>query len=217
MDNIHIVVTDDHKLFRKGMSALLSDFEFVGDINEAGNGKELLAMLETMSTLPHIVLLDVNMPEMDGLETTRHLRKKFPEIKILILSMEDDAQLVSYLVSEGVNGYLLKNAEPDELELALKMVIKNDFYFSGHLTGAVIKNVNAENVGADSVKSEFTERELEVLRLICQEYTAAEIGERMLISPRTVEGFKRKLMEKTGTRNVAGLVIFAIKHELVKI
>ena len=111
---VNIVVTDDHRLFRKGMSALLSDFEFVGDIYEAGNGVELLKLLDELKVCPDVVLLDVNMPEMDGIEATKRLKILYPGIRILILSMEDDSQLVSLLVDEGVNGYLLKNADPDE-------------------------------------------------------------------------------------------------------
>ena len=127
---VDIVVCDDHKLFRKGMGALLSDFEFIGAISEAGNGVELLKLLDNLDETPDLILLDINMPEMDGIETTKQLKKSYPNIRILILSMEEDSHLVSFLVSEGINGYILKNADPEELELAIKMVMKNDFYFS---------------------------------------------------------------------------------------
>ncbi|MCE4565487.1 response regulator transcription factor [Maribellus sp. CM-23] len=215
---LKIVVTDDHKLFRKGMAALLSDFEEVGEISEAGNGLELLDLISTMPVEPDVVLLDVNMPEMDGVETTRRLKLEYPSVRIIILSMEDDVQLVSHLVSEGVNGYLLKNADPDELELALKKVMKNDFYFSASLTSAVLKS-STTVVKQASYTSEIdlSERENQVLQLICEELTAAEIADRLSLSARTVEGYKRNLLEKTGTRNMAGLVICAMKNNLIQV
>lgn len=214
-DKINIVVCDDHRLFRKGMSALLSDFEIVGDIYEAGNGVELLQLLEKLDELPELVLLDINMPEMDGIEATKKLKELYPEIRILILSMEDDSQLVSLLVNEGIDGYLLKNADPDELELAIKMIMKNDFYFSSSLSGFILQAAKTKYTTTKAVeKLNLTEREVQIIQLTCQELTAAEIGDNLSISARTVEGYKRKLLEKTATKNMAGLVIFAIKNGL---
>lgn len=215
---INIVVCDDHRLFRKGISALLSDFDVIGEINEAGNGIELLHLLENIETKPDLVLLDINMPEMDGTEATKQLKKCYPDIRIIVLSMEDDTQMVSFLVNEGINGYLLKNADPDELEHAIKMVMKNDFYFSSSLSGAVLNALNARNNAfrvIDELK--FSKRELDILNLICNELTAVEIAEELSLSARTVEGYKRKLLDKSNTKNMAGLVIFAIKNNLVNI
>jgi len=215
---LNIVVTDDHKLFRKGMAALLSDFDQVGEIFEAENGLDLLNTIRNMPLPPDVVLLDVNMPVMDGVEATRELKQKHPTVRIIILSMEDDVQLVSHLVSEGVNGYLLKNADPDELELALKKVMTNDFYFSASLTAAVLNSSKASfKVKSRASEVELSERETQVLQLICEELTAAEIADRLSLSARTVEGYKRNLLEKTGTRNMAGLVIFAMKNDLIQV
>ena len=214
---INIVVTDDHKLFRKGMVGLLGDFDIVEDIYEAGNGVELLELLGKLDKRPDLVLLDINMPEMDGVEVTGHLRRDYPGIRILILSMEEAPQLVAHLISEGVNGYLLKNAEPDELELAIKKVIKNDFYFSGSLSGAVLQGLKKNTSKDSSLQLTLTKREQEVLKLICEELTATEIGEKLGLSARTIEGHKYNLLDKTDTKNIAGLVIFAIKNNLYKI
>lgn len=217
-DKINIIVCDDHKLFRKGMSALLSDFEIVGDIYEAGNGVELLQLLDQLEEIPGLVLLDINMPEMDGVEATKKLKELYPEIRILILSMEDDSQLVSFLVNEGIDGYLLKNADPDELELAIKMIMKNSFYFSSSLSGFISQAVKAKNTTNNKpVELDLTERETQIIQLTCQELTAVEIGDKLSISARTVEGYKRKLLEKTVTKNMAGLVIFAIKNGLYQL
>lgn len=212
------MVTDDHKLFRKGMIALLSDFEQVVEILEAEDGVDLLELLSKESLVPDIALLDINMPRMDGVEATRQLKLKFPSIRIIILSMDDDVQLVSHLVSEGISGYLLKNADPDELELALKKVMKDDFYFSPSLTAAVLtSSKSVVKLEKQLSGIELSEREDQVLKLICEELTAAEIADRLSLSTRTVEGYKRNLLEKTKTRNMAGLVIFAMKNNLVQV
>lgn len=217
-EKINIVVCDDHKLFRKGMSALLSDFDMIDEIDEAANGLELLSLLDSGKASPDLILLDINMPEMDGVETTKHLRERFPDIKIIILSMDDDTQMVSYLVNEGINGYLLKNADPEELEHAILMILKNDFYFSSSLSGAVLKSLKGQNVARETIdKCELNARELEILKLICNELTAAEIADKLALSARTVEGIKRKLLDKTDTKNMAGLVVFSIKNNLVNI
>jgi len=215
---VNIVVTDDHKLFRKGMIALLEDFEQVGELYEAGNGIELLNLIDRLEIQPDLVLLDINMPIMDGVEATKRLRKDYPEIRILILSMEDAPQLVSHLVNEGVNGYLLKNADPDELEIAVRKVMRNDFYFSGNLSELLIGNMNAIGKVEETVaKFELSDRELQVIRLICEEKTAVEMADIMAASPRTIEGIRKRLLTKVGARNMAGLVIFAVKNKLIKL
>lgn len=216
-NKINIVVTDDHILFRKGMVALLEDFEMVDNIYEAGNGVQLLKLIESLDKHPDLILLDINMPEMDGVEVAGFLRRDYPDIRILILSMEDAPQLVVHLINEGVNGYLLKSADPEELELAVKKVVKNDFYFSGSLSGAVLQGMKSTTSHDLIKKQKLTKRELQVLELLCEELTAVEIGERLGLSARTVEGHKYNLLEKTETKNMAGLVIFAIKNKLYKI
>lgn len=213
-NKIDIVVTDDHMLFRKGMMALLEDFEMVGNIYEAGNGVQLLKLLESIDKLPDLILLDINMPEMDGVEVLKFLHRDYPKINILILSMEDAPSLVAHLINEGVNGYLLKSADPEELELAVKKVMKNDFYFSGSLSGAVLQGLKITTSHDLVKKLKLTKRELQVLKLLCEELTAIEIGERLGLSARTIEGHKYNLLEKTETKNMAGLVIFAIKNNL---
>lgn len=215
---IDIVIADDHKLFRKGMRALLSDFDFVGQVYEAENGIELLKMLETSEKKSGIILLDLQMPGMDGLEANRQIRELYPKQKVIVLTMEDDEQIALYMISEGVDGYLMKNADPDELEKAIKQVMKNDFYFSGDLTKQlVLKRAKKENRGREENTPVFTSRELEILELICQEQTTAEIAEELNLSERTIEGYRRKLLEKSGVKNIAGLVVFALKNSLVQV
>ena len=214
---IDIVITDDHKLFRRGIRSLLGDFTFVKDIYEAGNGLELLEVIEKAPSKPHVILLDVKMPEMDGIEANKKLRELYPDIKVIILTMEDDEQFILHMINEGVNGYLMKNADPDELELALKKVVTNDFYFSDDISAMVFRNFISGKRQKEVSDSELTSREIEVLELICKEFTASEIAEKMNLSVRTIDGFRRKLLEKTGTKNMAGLVVYAIKNVIVKI
>ncbi len=215
MDKINIVITDDHKLFRKGMCALLSEFDFINEINEAGNGIELLELLETFTKLPHLILLDLNMPKMDGVETQKRIRELYPEIKIIILTMEDDEQFIIHLINEGVNGYLLKDAEPEELETAIKKVIGQDFYFSEGISGLLLRNLMKRDHTKISEDEPLNERELQILSLICHEKTASEIAGELNLSARTVEGYKRKLLEKTHTKNMAGLVLYAVKNNII--
>jgi len=215
---IDLVITDDHKLFRKGLSSLLSDFEFIGNIYEASNGIELLELLQSVDSKPDIILLDLQMPEMDGIAANKELKKIFPDIKVIILTMEDDAQLILHLIKQGVNGYLMKDADPDELETAIKSVIEKDFYFSDNISQLIYRNLNKKrkkNSGLFIHK--FTPREIQTLELICREYTAAEIADELNLSVRTIEGYRSNLLDKSGAKNIAGLVVFALTNDLVNL
>lgn len=214
---INVVIIDDHKLFRKGIAALLSDFDFVGEIYEAGNGVELLCLLKTLNPLPDVILLDIRMPEMDGIAAQKEVRALYPNIKIIILSMEDDEPIVLYLIEEGVNGYLLKNADPEEMEFALKKVVSEDFYFSNYLSELIVKNVARKKTKKYVVAEELTQKELCILELICKQNTAGEIADQLNLSVRTIEGYRRKLLEKTKSKNMAGLVVYALKNKLVSV
>lgn len=211
---VDIVIADDHKLFRKGLRALLEDFEYIENIYEAENGADLLELLKNTRPLPSLILLDIKMPVMDGIEAHSKIRKLFPDVKVIILTMEDDQQLILHLIMEGVNGYLLKNTEPEELETALKKLLKNDYYFPSEMAQMVLKSSIKNNHSSYSLPA-FNDKELQVLKLICQENTAGEIAEKMFLSSRTVEGYRSRLLEKTNSRNIAGLVVYALKHKLV--
>lgn len=219
MKKLSVVITDDHNLFRKGIAALLSDFDFVGDIFEAANGVELLSVLEALDPLPDVILLDLQMPVMDGVEAHKKIRELYPDLKVIVLTMEDDQQYILHLINEGVNGYLLKNAEPEEMESAIKRVVEQGFYFSDDISSIVMKSVmnRTKNQKQNRCDLELTERERQILELICKEHTAHEIADKLVLSSRTIEGYRTKLLEKTGAKNMAGLVVFAMKHNLVKV
>ncbi len=215
INKINIVITDDHKLFRKGIIALLSDFDFIGEINEASNGAELLELLSGMKTLPDVILLDLRMPVMDGVEAQQKIRIRYPDIRIIILTMEDDEQYILHLITEGVNGYLLKNADPDEMEKAILKVVEQGYYFSDDISMLVMRNLKKKEKTEAIFNPDFTERELQVLELVCKEYSNGEIAGIMNISIRTVEGYRQKLIDKSGAKNIAGLVILALKYNWV--
>jgi DNA-binding NarL/FixJ family response regulator len=214
---VGVIITDDHKLFRKGVAALISDFDFVEVLGEAENGLELLDILEKNNKDQIVVLLDLRMPEMDGPEVFGIIKNKYPEIKVIILSMEDDHQIISHLIKEGVNGYLLKSADPDEMETALRKVIRNDFYFSDSITEIIMKELLNYSNEPITTEINLTPRELDVLKLICEELTAGEIADQLCLSVRTVEGYRTKLLSKTNTKNMAGLVLYAVKNKIIEI
>lgn len=216
-DKIDIVITDDHNLFRKGMVALIADFEFTGNIYEAGNGAELLGLLAGMQQLPDVILLDLKMPVMDGVDAHARIRQLYPDLKVIILTMEDDEQYILHLINEGVNGYLLKNADPDEVETAIVKVMEKGMYFPENISDIVIKNLSKKEKHEVVFNPGFTERELEVLALICKQYTAAEIADKLNVSVRTAEGYRQKLLEKSGTKNTVGLIINAIKYNWISV
>lgn len=212
---INIVLTDDHNLFRKGLKAILNDFDFINHIYEAENGIELLKLLKTLERDPDIIFLDLRMPEMDGIEVFPKIKQRYPGIKVVILTMDDDEQIILHMINEGANGYLLKNSEPEEIETALKKLIEQEFYFGDDIKDLILRNHQLNRRPIYEHREELNLREIEILQLICRGYTAAQMAERLSLSARTIEGYRRKLLEKTGTRNIAGLVIFAIKNNLI--
>ena len=182
---------------------------------EADNGEDLLKGLEVQT--PDVIIMDLKMPIMDGLEATKAVRKKYPSIKVLVVSMYDDDKFIIHLMENGANGYLLKNAEPDEIRRSIYAVHENGYYFNDLVNKALLKKLVLKNNLKPSFNQniELTEREQEVLKLICEEKTAAEIGKQIFLSPRSVEGIRQRLIEKVGVRNSAGLVMFAVKNGFV--
>ncbi|MBN1821594.1 MAG: response regulator transcription factor [Prolixibacteraceae bacterium] len=215
-ENLNIIVTDDHALFRKGLINLLHDIYPGGNYSEASNGQELIDRLAKSETLPDLVLLDINMPVMDGVKATEIIRKDYPDMKIIILTMENEDQLTLHMIEAGVNGYLLKDCEPEELGKAIRMVMEKDFYFNYNIS-ELIRNAYIHKLFPSKINHEFSTREIEVLELVCKELTTNEIADKLSVSPRTVETHRKNLIEKAGVKNLAGLIVFAIKNKIVKI
>ena len=206
-----IALVDDHVLFRKGMESMLLDIEGMEVSFQASNGQELLDRLKQQPV--DLILLDLEMPVMDGLTAMPLIRKQAPETKVLIISMHQDDQFISHLMEVGANGYLLKDAEFEELTIALQSVQHNGFYFNDQVSKAMLSRLMQKQQLTPSFQLDpLTEREKEVLELICRELTTAEIADRIHLSPRTIEGYRNRLLEKTGARNTAGLVVYAARQ-----
>ncbi len=211
---IRLALADDQVLFRRGLAMLLGDMPDVQVVFECANGEELLRHLKTEPV--DIVLLDLEMPVMDGMAAMKHIRKEHPEVKVIVLSMHEEEKFIVHLMELGANGYVVKTAEPDEIENAIRAVATSGYHFS-ELVGQVMLQglVNKEKVRPTfSDTDPLTEREQEVLRLICQELTTTEIAGKLFLSPRTVEGHRNNILLKTGARNTAGIVVYALTKGL---
>ncbi len=215
-DTIHVAIAEDQRLFRECLVSLLNGFDGVNVNLEAANGKELLEKLYVTAPVPQVVLLDLTMPEMNGLDTTRQLKKLFPEMKIIILSVHSEERHIVHMVGEGVNGYLVKNSELSEVVQAVQAVHEKGFYFNESVLRAIHTGMGNKHEKSYNPNSPLTAREKEILELICQECTTPEIAEKLFLSVRTVDGHRNNLLEKTGARNTAGLVIYALRHDLFK-
>lgn len=214
--NINIAIADDQKLFRKGMAALVGSFDNMSLIFEAGNGKELLTICDESEVKPDVILLDISMPEMNGLDALKILKEKYPKIGVIMLTIHEAENFFLATIQAGANGYLAKNAEPEEVELAIREVFKNDFHFTLPMLEVMRKGL-AKKMQPVTFENEdnLTPREKEVLQLICKQFSSVEIAEKLFLSNRTVEGHRNNLLLKTGSRNTAGLVLYALKHKLI--
>jgi DNA-binding NarL/FixJ family response regulator len=215
MNKIKIAIADDYKIYRDGLKVGIQSDENMEIIAEADNGEELMKLLELKK--PDVILMDLKMPLMDGMEATKLVRKNYPDIKVLVVTMYEDDKFIIHLMENGANGYLLKNAEPDEIRKSIYAVYENGYYFNDVVNKALLKKLVLKNNLKPSFNQniDLTEREQEVLKLICEEKTAAEIAKEIFLSPRSVEGIRQRLIEKIGVRNTAGLVMFAVKNGLV--
>ncbi|HEV7782374.1 MAG TPA: response regulator transcription factor [Chitinophagaceae bacterium] len=213
--SIKIAIADDYKIYRDGLKVGLSADENLEVIAEADNGEDLLKLLETHT--PDVIIMDLKMPVMDGMEATKAVRKKYPLIKVLVVTMYEDDKFIIHMMENGANGYLLKNTEPDEIRRSIYAVHENGYYFNDVVNKALLKKLVLKNNLKPSFNQnvELTEREMEVLKLICEEKTATEIAKEIFLSPRSVEGIRQRLIEKVGVRNTAGLVMFAVKNNMV--
>ncbi|HOT15652.1 MAG TPA: response regulator transcription factor [Bacteroidales bacterium] len=210
---IKIIIADDHTMFRESISKMFTMRKTVEVLAEASNGVELLALLDHFS--PDMVLMDIAMPEMDGIEATKKALAKQPNLKILTLSSFGDEQYYFQMVEAGAKGFVLKNAGLSELEMAIKEVAKGGSWFSSELLQKVIVNLSAKNKKED--ETGLTNREMEILKLICENLTNEQIAEKIHLSCDTVKWHRNNILSKTGCNNAIGLLIYAIKHKLVKI
>lgn len=214
---IKIALADDHVLFRKGMVALLEMEDDFQVVLEAGNGLELTRRIGGIEA--DIVLMDLEMPEMDGLEATATLKETQPGLKVLMLSSHDEDEIILDAVEKGAKGYLMKDADPEDVIEAIRSTVHSGFYFQEHVSKLLLRGIVEKDLlkGPAIPEVTLTEREREVLQLIFEEKKSSEIADQLCLSPRTVESYRKNMLEKVGVRNSVGLVLFGLKHKLLSL
>lgn len=217
---IKIAIADDETLFRKGVAGLLEEDPGLEIVFEAENGKVMLEKLaENENNLPHLILMDLKMPELNGVETTKQINKIYPEIKIIALSSYYSKSFILNMIEAGVSAYLAKNSTQKQVIEAIYEVMRNGYFYDATVMKLINENLIHKKTVTKSIFDTLylTPKEKEVLTLICAQNTTQEIADKLFISPRTVDGHRNNLLQKTNCKNSAGLVIFAIQNGIVDI
>ncbi|HLX66495.1 MAG TPA: response regulator transcription factor [Puia sp.] len=212
---IRLVIADDHEIFRDGLALMLSKQDTVVLTGQAADGEELLRLVA--DTRPDIVLTDIKMPRLGGIAAAKILLQQYPNLKIIALSMFDEEALIVEMLEAGAKGYLLKNADKKEILEAILTVYEGSIFYCKHTTAQLASLIVRSKFDSHRKQQEhlFTDREKAIIRLICLQHTAQEIGDLLYISKRTVEGYRTRILEKMEVKNTAGVVIFALKHHLI--
>ena len=214
---INVIITDDHVLYRAGVKTALSSKKDIKVIAEADNGSHLMALLKALH--PDVILLDIQMPIMDGITTLAEIKKLYPDIKVIMLTMVDDHSMITKLMELGANSYLTKTSDSEIIYQAIKTCFEQEFYFNSLTNKALLNNLRQRNpivpekLAADEVR--LSDKEITVLKLMCEEKSTREIAQAVELSPRTVEAIRDKLRSKTGSKSTAGLIMYAVKHKLL--
>ena len=213
-----LIVADDHQIFLDGLCSLLESEESFEIIGKALNGKEVLKILDQQEA--DVAILDINMPEMDGLETTKAIHEKWPDMKVLILTMHREKDYITSILEAGATGYLLKTTGQSELIDAIKRVAQGSTYYGTDVIATIMDSFNPQKAPPPTTTAAtdvpLTKRELELIQLISEEYTMTEIAEKLFISENTVKSHRKNILHKLNLRNTAGLIKFAVQHGLVK-
>lgn len=214
MANIKVLLADDHKIVRDGIKLMLEPQAGIDVVGEAENGKQVLSKIE--DHVIDLIIMDINMPEMDGIQATKTLKEKYPELKVLALTMSNDDLHIRQMIQAGASGYIMKSAGRNELKEAILTIMDGKHYFSDEATQSIMLDlVKGKGKSSSPDPIHITDRELEILELIIKEFTNQEIAEKLYISSRTVDAHRRNLLQKTGARNTAGLVKYAFQHNLI--
>ena len=211
-EKILIALADDHAIVRKGLAELIDSMDDLQIVLDADNGRELMEKLKTANPLPHVCILDINMPEMNGYETAEAIRSQYEDMNILALSMYDNEFNIIKMLRAGAQGYLLKNVQPSELHRAIVDICEHGFYHSELVTGRMLRMLHDRKVG----RNELNENEEQFLSLCCSELTYKEIADKMHKSPRTIDGYREDLFAKMGINSRTGLVLYALKTGIAR-
>jgi len=217
---IKIAIADDEALFRAGMSFILTRIKNFEIIFEAENGSDLIDKLKVCTEKPDVVLMDLKMPLLNGVESTKILQKNYPEIKVIAVTSYDSKSFITNMIDVGASSYLLKNTSPKIVVHTINEVFEKGFYYDERVLKIIHENLlsaKSKRIKSDLDNNLLTKREKEILELICNQYTTNEIADKLFISPRTVEGHRNNLLLKTESKNVAGLVIYGIQKKLIEL
>lgn len=212
---IKVAIADDHKIFRDGIRMALKDRPYLKIIWEAEDGKDLMHKMQIKR--PDVLLMDIRMPELDGSNAIGLLRKEYEEVKIIVLTMYDDQEMITKMMEMGANAYLTKTTDPDEIYQAILTVMNDDFYFNDLVNKAVLLKLQHKKTARQFYPNpvNFSEKELKILRCIAEDKTTEEISKEVFLSPRTIETIRQKMKEKVGAKTIAGLVMYAMRNKLL--
>ncbi|RYY86796.1 MAG: response regulator transcription factor [Chitinophagaceae bacterium] len=213
---IRVAIADDHKIFRDGIKMALTGRNFIQILWEAEDGKDLLHKMKIKQ--PDVLLMDIRMPEMDGANAISLLRKEFEEVKIIVLTMYDDQEMITKMMEMGANAYLTKTTDPDEIYEAILTVMNDEFYFNDLVNKAVLLKLQYKKKVKQFYPNtvQFSEKELKILKCIAEDKTTEEISKEVYLSPRTIETIRQKMKEKVGAKTIAGLVMYAMRNRLLE-
>lgn len=214
-DQIKVAIADDHKIFRDGIKMALSGKEYLKIIWEAEDGKDLIHKMKIK--LPDVLLMDIRMPEMDGINAISLLRKEYEEVKIIVLTMYDDQEMIARMMEMGANAYLTKTTDPEEIYNAILTCMNDDFYFNDLLNKAVLLKLQQKKTTRQFYPNpvKFNEKEISILKLIAQDKTTEEISKEVYLSPRTIETIRQNMKTKVGAKTIAGLVMYGMRNKLI--
>ena len=215
MDKINILLADDHNMIIEGLTAMLEPEEDINIVGVAHNGNEVFEKVSALSELD-LVVMDINMPELDGIETTLILKERYPEINVLILTMYNRQEFVKNLLDSGIDGYIMKNSGKKVLLEAVRSLHQGEPFYGPEITKTIMKGYQKNRIYSIDVYNELSEREKDVMRLIVGELTSVEIADRLFISTHTVDSHRKNILSKLDVKNVAGLVKFALQMGIVK-
>jgi len=213
---IRVAVADDHKIFRDGLKMALKDRDYIKILWEAEDGKDMLHKLKIK--LPDVLLMDIRMPEIDGIDAIKLIRKEYEDVRIIILSMYDDQEIINKMMEMGSNAFLSKTADPDEIYQAILAVMNEDFYFNDLVNTAVLLKLQHKKTVRKFYPNpvKFSDKEIRILKLISEDKTTEEISKEVFLSPRTIETIRQNMKSKIGVKTIAGLVMYAMRNKLLE-
>jgi DNA-binding NarL/FixJ family response regulator len=215
MKEYSVAIVDDHQIVSEAIAGLINAMPKFNILFEVRNGRELVAKFSQKKNIPDLILLDINMPIMNGFETATWLHENFPEVPFIALTMNDDDDSIIKMLRLGAKGYLIKDIDSDELLIALEEVIKKGFYYTDLVTSKLLYNLNDDKPQVEKIG--LKEKEVEFIKLACTEMTYREIAEAMFLSPKTIDGYRDELFQKLGLKNRIGLVMFAVKNRIIEL